>query len=168
MNLPLPPQLEQFLNVIEHWPISEQIGAGKGFPTFESLHVLGVAVLLGSLFMVDLRLLGLAARRYSVRRMSDELTPWTFGAFALAIVTGMLLVIVHPTYYAANPAFVAKMVLLVLAGINMLVFHFTIWRSVDGWGDGDVIPLQAKIAGGLSLLVWVGVIAMGRWIAFFL
>ena len=118
--------------------------------------------------MVDLRLLGLAARRYSVRRMSDELTPWTFGAFALAIVTGLLLLLVHPTYYFANPAFVAKMALLVLAGVNMLVFHATIWRSVDGWGDGDVIPIQAKVAGGLSLLFWVGVIAMGRWIAFFL
>jgi hypothetical protein len=168
IHVPIPAPIEAVLSKVEHWPISEQIGGGKLFPTFESLHVLGVGILLGSLFMVDLRLLGVAARRYSVRRMSDELTPWTFGAFALAIVTGMLLVIVHPTYYASNPAFVAKMVLLVVAGANMLVFHNTIWRSVDGWGDGDEIPIQAKVAGGLSLLFWVGVIAMGRWIAFFL
>ena len=168
IHVPIPAVIEDVLYNVEHWPVSEQIGAGKLFPTFESLHVLAVGMLLGSLFMVDLRLLGLAARRYSVRRMSDELTPWTFGAFALALLTGLLLVIVHPTYYASNPAFVAKMVLLVLAGTNMLVFHHTIWRSVDGWGDGAVMPIQAKLAGGLSLLFWVGVIAMGRWIAFFL
>ena len=167
-NLVLPPAADAFFNIIEHWPLSERIGAGKLFPTFESLHVVGVAVLLGSLFMVDLRLLGLAAKRYSVRRMSDELTPWTFGGFFLAIISGLLLFIVHPTFYMVNPGFLAKMVLLVLAAANMLAFHFFAWRTVDHWGEGQTMPLAAKLAGGLSLAFWIGVVAMGRWIAFFI
>ena len=93
-SLTLPPALNGPLTAIENWPLALNIGTGPLFPTFESLHVLGVAVLFGSLFMVDLRLLGLAANRYSVRTLSDELTPWTFAGFALAIVTGLLLVIV--------------------------------------------------------------------------
>jgi len=155
IHVPIPTVIEDVLYKVEHWPVSEQIGAGKLFPTFESLHVLAVGMLLGSLFMVDLRLLGLAARRYSVRRMSDELTPWTFGAFALALVTGLLLVIVHPTYYASNPAFVAKMVLLVLAGTNMLVFHHTIWRSVDGLGRWGCDAYSGQ-AGGWAIAAVLG------------
>ena len=119
--------------------------------------------------MVDLRLLGLAANRHSVRTLSDEMTPWTFGGFFLAIGTGLLLVIVHPTFYAVNLGFLAKMTLLVLAGVNMLVFHATLWRSVGAWGEpGAAVPVAARLAGGLSLVFWVGVIAMGRWIAFFI
>ncbi len=162
------PALERLFSRIEEWPLSLAVGEGKLFPTFESLHVLGVAVLLGTLFMVDLRLLGVAAKRYSVRTLSDELTPWTFGGFTLAIVTGLLLVIVHPTFYAVNAGFLAKMALLFLAMANMLVFHAGVWRTVDVWGaPGAVPPRAAKLAGGLSLLFWIGVIAMGRWIAFF-
>jgi hypothetical protein len=168
MDSPLPPWLYAFLDWIEHWPLSETIGAGLWFPFFESLHVAGVAVLFGSLFMVDLRLLGLAARRYSVRRLSDELIPFTFGGFALAMVTGFFLVIVHPTFYAVNAGFVAKMVMLLLAMTNMVVFHATLWRSVDRWGEGTVVPIGAKIAGGLSLVFWIAVVVLGRWIAFVL
>lgn len=164
----LPPWLFAVLDAIEHWPISAGIGGSQLFAVFESLHVIGVAVLLGSLFMVDLRLLGLAARRHSVRTLSDELTPWTFGGFFLAVVTGLALTIVHPTHYAVNPAFLAKMALLVLAAANMLVFHRSVWRSVDRWGEGGPVPLAAGIAGGLSLIFWIGVIALGRWVAFFL
>jgi len=164
----LPPWLFGLLDSIEQWPVSVLIGQGALFPTFESLHVVGLALVFGSLLMVDLRLLGLAARRYSVRDLSDDLIPWTIGGFCLAVATGLPMLIVNPTFYVANPAFLAKMALLALAAVNMLAFRWTVWRGEAAWGAaGASPPAAAKWAGGLSLLLWIAVIAAGRWIAFF-
>ncbi len=156
----------QLTDLIEDLPISAYIGAGPLFGIFEALHMVGLAILLGSLFMVDLRLLNLAARRYSVRQLSDELTPWTWAGFILVFVTGLLLVVTNLTHYVVNRGFQLKMLLLVLAIANMVAFHATVWRQVDAWGAGAKIPVAAKVAGGLSLLFWIGVIFLGRWIAF--
>jgi hypothetical protein len=164
----LPPWLLRLLDPVEHWPMSRVIGEGWLFPTFESLHVVGLALLLGSLFMVDLRLLGLAARRFSVRDLSGELIPWTLGGFALCVATGLLMFIVNPVFYASNPAFLAKLGLLALAGANMAVFRKALGRREAFWGAPfAATPAAAKLAGGLSLAVWLCVIAAGRWIAFF-
>ncbi len=158
--------LTALTDAIQGLPIAVAIGEGPLFGIFEAVHMVGVAVLFGSLFMVDLRLLGLTARRYSVRTMTLELTPWTWTGFCIAAVTGVLMAITNLTDYAANAAFQVKMLLLVLALANMLAFHAGVWRSVTRWGEGDSIPLAARIAGGLSLCVWIGVICAGRWIAF--
>lgn len=155
-----------FTDAVQALPIAVAIGEGPLFGVFEAVHMVGVAMLFGSLFMVDLRLIGVAARRYSVRTMTAELTPWTWAGFGLAAVTGGLMAIANLTDYVANGAFRMKMLLLVLALANMLIFHAGIWRSVARWGDGEAIPLSARLAGGLSLAIWVGVICAGRWIAF--
>lgn len=167
-DIVLPPRLFALLDTIEHWPVSQVIGQGALFPTFESLHVVGLALVFGSLLMVDLRLLGLAARRYSVRDLSDDLIPWTLGGFGLAVASGLPMLIVNPTFYVANPAFLAKLALLALAGANMLAFRWTVWRVEPAWGAaGASPPAAARWAGGLSLVLWIAVIAAGRWIAFF-
>lgn len=153
-------------DAIQRLPVAVAIGEGPLFGVFEAVHMVGVAMLFGSLFMVDLRLLGLSARRYGVRAMTQELTPWTWAGFCIAAVTGVLMAITNLTDYAANPAFQFKMLLLVLALANMLAFHAGVWRGVARWDEGDSIPLAARIAGGLSLGVWIGVICAGRWIAF--
>lgn len=155
-------------DAIQAHPVATAIGEGPLFGIFEALHMVGVAILFGSLFMVDLRLLGVAARRYSVKTLSDELTPWTWAGFSLAAVTGALMAVANLTYYAANAAFQLKLLLLVLALANMLIFHAALWRSVGRWGAGGPLPLGARIAGGLSLAIWIGVICAGRWIAFVL
>lgn len=158
--------LTDLTNAIQDLPVAVVIGEGPLFGVFEAVHMVGVAVLFGSLFMVDLRLLGLAARRYGVRSMIRELTPWTWTGFGIAALTGLLMAITNLTDYAANGAFRLKMLLLVLALANMLAFHAGAWRTSAIWGEGGVIPLAARIAGGLSLGVWIGVIGAGRWIAF--
>jgi hypothetical protein len=167
-DIVLPSWLFSLLDAVERWPVSQAIGQGALFPTFESLHVIGLALVFGSLLMMDLRLLGLAARRYSVRDLSDDLIPWTLGGFCLAVASGLPMFIVNPTFYAANPAFLAKMALLALAGANMLAFRWTVWRAEAAWGAaGASPPPAAKWAGGLSLVLWIAIIAAGRWIAFF-
>ena len=153
-------------DAIQGLPVSAAIGESILFGVFEAVHMVGVAVLFGSLFMVDLRLLGLAARRYNVGTITRELTPWTWAGFGIAAVTGMLMAITNLTDYAANPAFQLKMLLLVLALANMLAFEAGAGRSAASWDEAKTTPLAARVAGGLSLSIWIGVICAGRWIAF--
>lgn len=136
------------------------------FPLIESTHVLVLTFLIGSIAMVDLRLLGVSSRKYAVTRLTAELLPWTWGAFALAAITGGLLFASAAVKYSQNFPFQLKMILLALAGVNMLVFHLVTERSIEHWDEHPSPPLAAKIAGGFSLLLWIGVVAAGRMIGF--
>ena len=98
--------------------------------------------------------------------MSAELLPWTWGAFALAAFSGIALFTSAATSYVANPAFLIKMGLLFAAALNMMIFHFITWRTVHHWDEDTTTPTGAKVAGGLSLLFWVGVVTFGRWVGF--
>ena len=158
--------LAALTDAVQNHPAAVAIGEGPLFGIFEAFHMVGVAILFGSLFMVDLRLLGVAAHRYSVKALSDELTPWTWAGFGLAAVTGALMAAANLTYYVGNAAFQLKLLLLLLALANMLIFHAVLWRGVGRWGEAGAPPLGARIAGGLSLALWIGVICAGRWIAF--
>lgn len=136
------------------------------FPTIESLHVIAIVTVVGTVAIMDLRLLGLASRDYAVTVMSRDTLPWTWGAFMLAAVTGLLLFVSKATSYMANPYFITKMCLLILAGLNMAVFHLITWRTVKEWDTSPVMPRGAKIAGALSLFFWLLVIFFGRAIGF--
>ena len=161
--------LSNFLNSphwidVENWPISWEIGGTWLFPLLESIHVITIAMVVGSILFVDLRLLGLAAMRYSIRDLSRELVPWTWGAFALATITGVGMFITRAASHVLNPAFQWKMILLVLAGANMAWFHFRIYRQLDGSESATSTPLQLKVVGSLSLVLWAGVVLAGRWV----
>ncbi len=149
---------------IENWPLSWEIGGTWLFPFIESIHVVTIAIVVGSILFVDLRLLGLAAMRYPIRDLSRELIPWTWGAFAIATVTGLGMFITRAASHVLNPAFQWKMILLVLAGANMAWFHFRIYRHLDGAEHMTATPLQLKIIGSLSLFLWAGVVLAGRWV----
>jgi len=154
---------------LETLPIVVRIGESWWFPLLESIHVIGITFVFGSLLMVDLRLIGIAARGYSVARMSKELLPWTWAAFAVSVITGVGLFITAANHYMENPAFKIKMALLVLAGINMALFHFGVFRDVVKWDSlgtipGGSTPSDAKAAGALSLFLWTGVMLAGRWV----
>lgn len=136
------------------------------FPWLESLHVLAITTVLGTIAIIDLRLLGYWSHRRGVKRLGRDLLPFTWVAFAFALATGLLLFSSNTTAYWANTPFKAKMVVLVLAGINMLVFHSTFYRSVDQWDEQVKPPTAARVAGALSLTLWIGVIFLGRWIGF--
>jgi hypothetical protein len=149
---------------LETRPLATAIAEGWGFPLAESLHVLGATFVLGSILMVDLRLLGLAARRYPVSQILREVVPWTLGGFALAIVAGFALFITQSNRYMGNRAFQIKLVLLVLAVGNMLVFHFWSKRRIADWDTTNVTSRAARLAGACSLFLWVGVMLAGRWV----
>ena len=135
------------------------------FPTIETVHVFAIVLVVGTVMIVDLRLLHVSSRDRSVTELTREVLPWTWAAFALAALSGGLLFTSSALKYVNNLPFRFKMALLLLAGVNMLVFHRLTSRSIAGW-DRSVPPTQARVAGGLSLLLWFGVISLGRWIGF--
>jgi hypothetical protein len=159
--------LSQLLAEIQGTPIATAIRENTWlFPTIESLHVLSIVLVVGTIMIVDLRLINVAGRRRPVSELMRETLPWTWGAFICAVVTGSLLFSSSALKYAANWQFEAKMLMLLLAGINMAVFHLGAYRSVSLWDRTELTPNPARVAGGISLAIWVTVVALGRWIGF--
>lgn len=136
------------------------------FPTIESVHVVAICLVVGSILVLDLRLLGVASLQRPVSRLTAAILPVTWGAFAIAATSGFLLFISNATKYLANGYFVAKMFLIAAAGINMLVFHWVSARDLPQWEQDASPPLRARLAGALSILLWIAVVACGRWIGF--
>jgi len=156
-----------FWQAVENLPLSQYIAASTwAFPTFESIHVIAIVTVVGTVAIMDLRLLGVASTTSAVTEMSRDTLPWTWGAFCVAMLTGGLLFISKATSYIVNPFFVWKMVLILLAGVNMGIFHFFTWRTVKHWDEGIDVPRAGKIAGGLSLALWVVVVFVARAIGF--
>jgi hypothetical protein len=159
--------LHPMLTWLESWPISGAIRESAWlFPAFESAHVIAIALVVGSIFIVDLRLLGVTSKRKPVTELAGEVLPWTWGLFCLAVVTGGMMFASKAPSYFENTQFRLKMLCLALAGINMVVFHLFTYRSVHLWDRDRPTLLGAKIAGGTSLTLWVLVVAFGRWIGF--
>src|SRR5215831_1244233 len=154
--------LAKFWSTLEESSLAQRIGESWWFPLLESIHVIAIVFVVGSILMVDLRLIGAAAQRYPVRRMSEELVRWTWAAFLIAVITGIGLFITRAGHYADNIAFRWKFALLLVAGINMAVFHFGIYRRVTSW-DNAPPPLAAKVAAIGSLILWAGIVLAGRW-----
>ena len=149
---------------LEGLPIAAHIGETWWFPFLESIHVVASTFVVGSILMVDLRLLGLAARDCSVSRVTTEMFPWTCGAFALSMVAGLGMFITQANRYMDNRAFQVKLVLLILAGVNMAVFHLRTSRSLAQWDIAAATTFAAKFGGAGSLLLWIGIMLAGRWI----
>lgn len=141
-------------------------GSLKAMPIVEAIHVTAVALLFGTIFIVDLRLLGLPSTQRSFTRISDELLRLTWAAFFLAAITGALMFSANATTYFVNTAFNLKMAALLGAGVNMAVFQFITLRTVAAWDKNALPPLAARAAGALSILIWTSVIFLGRWIGF--
>jgi hypothetical protein len=136
------------------------------FPLIESVHVLAICLVVGSILVVDLRLLGFASTKWPVGSVTRAILPLTWFAFAVAVLSGALMFISNAIKYLGNGFFVAKMILIGIAGLNMLVFHFIGARDLPKWDSASRPPLPARLAGCLSLLLWVAVVACGRWIGF--
>ena len=149
---------------LETLPLAEQIGATWWFPLLESLHVLSSTFIVGSILMVDLRLLSLAGTKYPVTRIIREVIPWTYAASAVSIISGIAMFSTRASRYAEIPAFQIKMGLLVLAAINMAIFHLVSARGIAGWDTAGPTTAAAKVAGACSLLLWIGIMLSGRWV----
>jgi hypothetical protein len=128
---------------------------------------LAIVLVVGTISIVDLRLLGVASLDLRVRRLMRDVIPYTWGAFAVAAVTGSLMFSSDAVHYAHNFLFRGKLVLLALAGLNMAVFHFIGTGDVQRWDTGTGrAPIAAKAAATISLLLWIAVVAFGRGIGF--
>ena len=135
------------------------------FPQVESAHVFALTLFLGLLVTVDLRLAGFGSQQMRFTQLSDQLLPWTWLAFGCAAVTGSMLFMANATTYIDNTPFKAKMLLLVLAGLNMGYFQFVTFRGVAAWDAGRATG-AARLAGITSLALWTAIVACGRWIGF--
>ena len=136
------------------------------FPLIESVHVLAICLVVGSIFAVDLRLLGVAYIGQPVSRVTKGILPLTWCAFSVALASGSLLFISNATKYLANGYFDTKMLLIGAAGLNMAVFHLMGAKDLLRWESAAVPPPAARLAGGLSIVLWIAVVACGRWIGF--
>jgi hypothetical protein len=160
------------LDVIFQWLFASTVGVAireneSLFPWIESFHVLAITLVVGSIAIVDLRLIGMASLDRTVTRVTRDVLPCTWAAFAIAAITGALLFTSNAVNYAHNFYFQIKILFLLLAGANMLLFHFLTGRDMANWDAAQhAVPPGAKIAGGASLVLWIGVVAFGRWIGF--
>jgi hypothetical protein len=136
------------------------------FPTIETIHVLAIVLVVGSIARFDLRLLNLAYRDRKVSEVYEEVVPWTWVCFSFAAIAGALLFSSHATTYYHNVPFRMKMLLLLLSGANTATFQRWTYPTVARWDFEARIPSAAKFAGGLSLVLWIFIVAFGRWIGF--
>jgi hypothetical protein len=135
------------------------------YPIVEIVHLTGIALLVGSIAMLDLRLLGLS-KSVPVRRLAAHILPWTAASFLLIVPSGLAMFVAHAGDFIASPVFVLKICLILAAGVNAAVFHAGVFRGASDWDVNRAPPAAARIAAALSLALWVSVIACGRLLAY--
>jgi hypothetical protein len=160
-----------FLLSICQWVDSTRLNAvlrqsNWAFPALDVIHTLGIVLVAGTIMLVDFRLLGLALRSVPITQIVARIVPATLWGFGLMLVSGGLLFASEAVKMYHSPAFRIKLIMLALAGINALIFHRTIYRDVANWDPASVAPARARLAGMLSLIFWIAIIAAGRAIAY--
>src|SRR4051812_22237961 len=135
------------------------------WPTCETLHFIGLAMLFGVIGILDLRMLGVA--KSLPGRPLHDLLPWGIAGFIINLITGALFFAGDPGQYLHNWAFGFKMLFITLAGVNVLVFYATgVFRKIEALGPGEDAPPLAKFIGATSLFLWIGVMYWGRMLPF--
>lgn len=135
------------------------------FPILYTLHIFGVVILVGATSTLDLRMLGAVLRDQPVAAVAELTLPWAKAGFAAQVFTGAFLFVAQSEDLWHNPAFLLKMLGVLLAGLNVLIFHNTAFRNVGEWLP-DSPPAAARISAVVSLACWFGIMAMSRLIAF--
>ena len=140
------------------------------YPSVEIVHIAGIALLFGSIAVLDLRLLGVS-RSIPIRTLARHVLPWSAGSFLLIIPSGLLMFTAHATEFIDSEVFVIKMLLIMAGGVNAALFHTITFRTADVWDSEEMRklppPPSARAAGAISLLIWISVIACGRLLAYF-
>ena len=136
------------------------------YPLVESVHVWALALFLGFTMLLDLRLLGLVLRTMPVSQVVVRLRPGMLIGFAVMLVTGSLLFYAIPVRSYQSVFFRAKLIMLILAGLNAFVFHNGIYRKVRHWDGAVITPKEARRAGLVSLVMWTCIVLSGRMIAY--
>jgi len=159
-----------FILDLMRWVEASAVGlfvaeSNYGFSALDMLHVAAISVVFGMIAILDLRLMGIAFTSYPITAMARQVLPWTWAAFAISAITGVLMFTGQAARYTVNFAFQVKLVLMAVAGLNVLVFHFITYRNVGKWDHGVAVPPAAKIAGLISLACWIAVVFYGRFTA---
>ena len=136
------------------------------FPIIETAHVLGLSLSVGTIAILDLRLLGLGLRREPVSQVMGQLMPWSWAGFTIMFLSGGLLFWSQALKAYGSIFFRIKLLLLLLTAVNVLVFQWTVYRSMATWDQAPVTPFRARLTGALSLILWIGIIAAGRTMAY--
>jgi hypothetical protein len=158
--------LLRLAQILEGTAVGTAIRLGQWmYPLLIVTHVLALMMASGSILFWDLRLLGLGLKRTPVSVVA-RLLPWTWGGFTVMFVTGFLLICSEATRLYSNTAFRVKVVCLILAGLNVLLFHTTVFRKVSDWDRAPVTPARARMAGAVSIILWLSILASGRMIGY--
>lgn len=140
------------------------------YPSIETVHIVGIGLLFGSIAVLDMRLLGFS-RSIPAKRLAAHVLPWTAASFLLIIPSGLMMFTAHASEFIDSPVFVLKMCLIMAAGVNAAVFHAVVFRTADVWDSDEMRklppPPSARLSAALSLLIWIAVIACGRLLAYF-
>jgi hypothetical protein len=137
------------------------------FPIIETFHVLGLGLSVGVIVWIDLRLIGVTLRRQPVSEVVSQLEPWAIRGFMVMFASGLLLFLAEPMKCYTTVAFRFKVVMLILAGLNVWLFHAKVYPKVAEWDNSPVLPWQAQIVGYSSIILWFAIIIAGRWTAYF-
>ena len=137
-----------------------------GYPILLTAHVVSMCLFAGLIVFWDMRLVGLTLKRLPVSTVPPRYFPWALAGFAISSITGLLLFYSAPLRFYDNFFFWVKNLLMVLAGVNALIFHLTTYHSVATWDSDPVTPSGARVAGLVSLALWASVILTGRMIAY--
>jgi hypothetical protein len=132
--------------------------------TCETLHFIGMALLIGCVGVLDLRMLGVG-RQLAVGPL-HRLIPYGIAGFLINLLTGLVFFVTIPRQYMYNVAFLTKVALIVVAGINVLVFYGTVYKAAERLGPGDDAPFKAKVTAVVSMVSWFGVLYFGRMLPF--
>ena len=155
--------LEHFVDWLAKTPVSQSIKEiGWIIPTVQTIHILAIAAVVGSMALLDLRVLGIAARAQSLSSVSQRLLPWVWRALIVLLLSGLVLVTGEPGRSLVNTIFQVKMALVIVAA----TLTFFLQRSLQTGAAGDKAPGAAKTIAAVSLLVWVLIVFAGRWIAY--
>ena len=161
--------INTWLNWIDHTTVGTAIRESTWlFPFIETFHLFGIVSLVASTSILDLRLLGIGPmRHWPVSKLTKRLLPWAWWGFAVQLVSGLLMTSSESLKNYHNPAFRLKMLLILLAAFNFWLFHASSYKRVADWDTAPVSPLPARLAGMFSILLWFGIVAAGRFIAFY-
>jgi hypothetical protein len=132
------------------------------YPILDVLHCVGILLVAGTIVVIDLRLLGFGMRRATVSSVVGQVLPWTVAGFAFMFITGSLIAWAEPVRLYHSVFFRWKLLFLALAGLNALLFHYGIYRGIAGWDAASLTPARARLAGSVSIVCWICVIAAGR------
>jgi uncharacterized membrane protein len=142
------------------------LGSLNFWGLLEGTHLLALMLFAGTIFVVDLRLLGVTFKRTPVSVLSDRVLPLTIFGFAIVIVTGVALFYAKPLVYYHNVWFRAKLVFIVLALLNIMIFHRRVQRNISDWDTLAKPPAAARASAVISLASWALIIMLGRFIAY--